>query len=67
MFWCNVIITIICSFICIAMNRSEVTRNVKINFGEVPGVASVRQVVPLITLLYLIIFSVNHYDMLRLI
>jgi hypothetical protein len=35
--------------------------------GEVPGISSIRQVVPLITLLYLIMFPVNHCDMLRII
>jgi hypothetical protein len=35
--------------------------------GEVPRISSHRQVVPLITLLYLIMFSGNHCDMLRLI
>jgi hypothetical protein len=39
----------------------------KTDFGELPGVAPKRQVVPLITLFYLIMFPVNHYDMLRLI
>jgi hypothetical protein len=38
------------------VNRSEITRNLKISFGEVPGVASIRQVMPLINLLYLIMF-----------
>jgi hypothetical protein len=30
--WCNVILPIICLSICIAMNRSEVTQNLKPNF-----------------------------------
>jgi hypothetical protein len=34
---------------------------------QVPGISSLKQVVPLITFLYLIMFDVNHYDMLRLI
>jgi hypothetical protein len=33
----------------------------------VPEILSLRQVVPLITHFYLIMFSVNHYDMLMLI
>jgi hypothetical protein len=33
----------------------------------VPEILSLRQVVPLITPFYLIMFGVNHYDMLRLI
>jgi hypothetical protein len=33
----------------------------------VPGISSPRQVVPLITPFYLIMFDVNHCDMLRLI
>jgi hypothetical protein len=33
----------------------------------VPGISSPRQVVPLITPFYLIMFAVNHCDMLRLI
>jgi hypothetical protein len=34
MFCCNVIVSIICLFVCIATSRSEVTRNLKPNFGE---------------------------------
>jgi hypothetical protein len=30
MFWCNVIISIICLFICIVMSRSDATRNLKL-------------------------------------
>jgi hypothetical protein len=36
-------------------------------FGEIPGISSLRQVVPLITLLCLIMFSGNHCDKIRLI
>jgi hypothetical protein len=56
-----------CLFICIATSSSEVTRNLKTSLEKYLGMSSHRQVVPLITLLYLIMFSVNHYDMLRLI
>jgi hypothetical protein len=43
--------------------RSRETRR---QLGEVPRVAPKRQVMPLITLFYLIMFFVNHCDMLRL-
>jgi hypothetical protein len=49
------------------MSSSEVTRNLKINLEKYLGISSLRQVMPLITLLYLIMFSVNQCDMLRLI
>jgi hypothetical protein len=39
----------------------------KTNLVKYLGISSLRQVVPLITLLYLIMFSVNHCDMLRII
>jgi hypothetical protein len=32
MFWCNVIISIICLFVCIATSKSEVTKNLMPNF-----------------------------------
>jgi hypothetical protein len=38
------------------MNSSEVTRNLKTNLVKHLVIASIRQVVPLITLLYLIMF-----------
>jgi hypothetical protein len=56
MLWCNVIIYIICLVVCIATSRGDVIRNLKAKFREVPKVAPKRQVVPLITLLYLIMF-----------
>jgi hypothetical protein len=52
-------------FVCIAMNSSEVTCHLKSKL--LPRISSPRQVVSLITFLYLIMFVVNHYDMLRLI
>jgi hypothetical protein len=51
-------------FVCIATNSSEVMRILKIIL--VPGISSPRQVVSLITPFYLIIFAINHCDMLRL-
>jgi predicted small metal-binding protein len=41
MFWCNVIISIICIFVCIVMSRSEVTKYLKSNFEEVHGITSI--------------------------
>jgi hypothetical protein len=35
-FGCDIIISIISVFVCIAMSRSEVTRNLKSKLGEVP-------------------------------
>jgi hypothetical protein len=52
-------------FVCIAMTSSEVTSHLK--FILVPGISSSKQVVPLITHFYLIMFAVNHCCMLRLI
>jgi hypothetical protein len=45
-----------CLFVCIATNSGEVTRKSKDQLGEVLGISSLSQVVPLITILYLIIF-----------
>jgi hypothetical protein len=67
MLWCNFTIPIICLIVCIATQRSEVTRNLKTNLVKYLEISNLRQVVPLITLLYLIMFSSNQYDMLRLI
>jgi hypothetical protein len=36
MFGVILFVSIICFFVCIAMNRSEVKRNLKPNFGEAP-------------------------------
>jgi hypothetical protein len=52
-------------FVCIATYSSEVTRILKIIL--VPRISSHRQVMPLMTPFYLIMFAVNHCDMLRLI
>jgi hypothetical protein len=52
-------------FVCIATISSDVTSHLKSKL--VPGISSLRQVVPLITPFYLIMFAVNHCDMLRLI
>jgi hypothetical protein len=52
-------------FICIATTSSELTSHLKSKL--VPGISSPTQVVPLITSFYLIMFVVNHCDMLRLI
>jgi hypothetical protein len=54
--WCNVTIPIICLIICIATHRSEVTRNLKTNLVKYIGISSLKQVVPLITFLYPIMF-----------
>jgi hypothetical protein len=48
-------------FVCIATFSSEVTSHLKSKL--VPGILSPRQVVPLITPFYLIMFVVNHCDM----
>jgi hypothetical protein len=56
MLGCNVTIPIICLIVCIATDRSEVTRNRKTNLVKHLDITSIRQVVPLITLLYLIMF-----------
>jgi hypothetical protein len=39
-------------FVCIATSRSEVTSHPKTNLVKVPGISSLRQVVPLITFLF---------------
>jgi hypothetical protein len=52
-------------FSCIAMTSSEVTSHLKSKL--VPGISSPMQVVPLITPFYLIMFTINRCDMLRLI
>jgi hypothetical protein len=55
-------------FICMySTSSSEVTSQPKTKLVKYVGISSLRQVVLLITLLYLIMFSVNHCDMLRLI
>jgi hypothetical protein len=51
-------------FVCIAMFSSEVTSHLKSKL--VPGILSPRQVVPLITFIYPIMFSINHYGIHRL-
>jgi hypothetical protein len=51
--------------VCIATFSSEDTSHLKSKI--VPRISSPRQVVPLITPFYLIMFVVNHCDMLRLI
>jgi hypothetical protein len=43
-------------FVCIAMSSSEVTSHLKTKLVKYLGISSLRQVVPLITLLYLIMF-----------
>jgi hypothetical protein len=48
-------------------SSSEVTSQQKTKLVKYLGISSLRQVVLLITLLYLIMFSVNHCDMLKLI
>jgi hypothetical protein len=70
MLWCNVTISIICLIVCIDTSTGEVTRTRCPTFGTASGqqvIASHRQVVPLITPFYLIVFVVNHCDMLRFI
>jgi hypothetical protein len=52
-------------FACIAMPSSEVASHFKNKLVHV--ISSLRQVVPLITPFYLIMFVVNHCGMLRLI
>jgi hypothetical protein len=62
MLWCNITISIICFIVCIATSRGNVTRNLKLNFLghhlDYKVITSHRQGVPLITLLYLIKFSI---------
>jgi hypothetical protein len=43
-------------YVCIAMNSSEVTSHLKSKL--VPGISSPRQVVPLITFIYPLMFSI---------
>jgi hypothetical protein len=62
--WCDVNFAYTL-YVCIATFSSEVTSHLKSKL--VPGISSPRQVVPLITPLYLIMFIFNHCDMLRLI
>jgi hypothetical protein len=62
--WCDVNFAYT-MFVCIATTSSEVTSRLKIIL--VPEISSLRQVVPLITPFYLIMFYINHCDMLRLI
>jgi hypothetical protein len=62
--WCDVNFAYT-MFVCIATFSSEVTSHLKSKL--VPKILSPRQVVPLITPFYLIMFAVNHCDMLRLI
>jgi hypothetical protein len=45
-----------CLFVCIAMSSSEVTSHLKTKLVKYLGISSLRQVVPLITLLYLTMF-----------
>jgi hypothetical protein len=52
----NVTISIICLITCIPTHRSEVMKNRKTNLVKHLDIASIRQVVPLITFLYLIMF-----------
>jgi hypothetical protein len=53
MLWCNIIISIICLIVCITTSRDEMTSNVKPNscgsIWDYKVIASIRQVVPLIT------------------
>jgi hypothetical protein len=56
-----------CLFVCIATSSREVTSHPKTNLLKYLEISSLREVVPLITLLYLIMIVVNHCDMLRLI
>jgi hypothetical protein len=51
-------------FVCIATTSSEVMSRLKIIL--VPRISSLKQVVP-ITPFYLIIFTINHCDLLKLI
>jgi hypothetical protein len=64
--WCDINFAYT-MFVCIATSSSEVTSHLKIKLVRYLGISSLRQVVPLITLLYLIMFPGNHCDMLRLI
>jgi hypothetical protein len=62
--WCDVNFAYT-MFVCVATTSSEVTSHLK---GKlVPRILSLRQVVPLITPFYLMMFVVNHCDMPRLI
>jgi membrane-anchored glycerophosphoryl diester phosphodiesterase (GDPDase) len=54
--WCNIIfyVLLVCFYVMLRVaGRLRVTED---QFGEVPGNSSYRQVVPLITFLYLIMF-----------
>jgi hypothetical protein len=53
--------------VCIATSSSEITSHLKTKLVKYLGISSLRQVVPLITPFYLIMFVVNHRDMLKLI
>jgi hypothetical protein len=48
--------------VCIAMSSGKVTSHPKTNLVKVPGISSLRQVVPLITFLPNNVY-VNHCDM----
>jgi hypothetical protein len=54
-------------FVGIATSSSEVTSHPKMKLVMYLGISSLRKVVPLITPFYQIMFSINHWDMLRLI
>jgi hypothetical protein len=46
-----------CLFVCIATSSSEVMNHLKTKLVKYLGISSLRQVVPLITFLYLIMFQ----------
>jgi hypothetical protein len=69
MFWCNVILSIICLFVCIAMIRSDVTRNLKPNFWGSVWTVGYRKYKPSCALDHILSSNNvhdNHRDMLRL-
>jgi hypothetical protein len=66
MFWCNVIIAIICLFVRTATSRNEVTRNLKTKLEKYLEFAPKRQVVSLITFFDLIMLAVMFSPMLAL-
>jgi hypothetical protein len=63
MFDVMLILPIPCLFVLLRLAARLLILKTKL----VPGISSPRQVVPLITLFYLIMFAINHCDMLRLI
>jgi hypothetical protein len=62
-----VCVLIILPIPCLFVLFRIAVRSLNLKIILVPGISSLRQVVPLITPFYLIMFVVNHFVMLRLI